>query len=75
MVIIVYAHNIETVEDLQIHVRDRRASFKQSLSVLQHVKKGSQTKSSIMFGRKKQVVSALIELRKNEVDVVTFKGV
>jgi hypothetical protein len=34
----VYAHNIETVEALQRFVRDHRANYKQSLSVLKHVK-------------------------------------
>lgn len=34
----VYAHNIETVEALQRFVRDRRANYAQSLSVLKHVK-------------------------------------
>ena len=49
----VYAHNIETVENLQIYVRDRRAGFKQSLSVLEHAKKVQPslvTKTSIMLG-------------------------
>lgn len=67
----VYAHNIETVQDLQwyppsvgIHggfrsvsvsrlVRDPRAGYKQSLSVLELAKKsvpGMVTKSSIMLG-------------------------
>lgn len=30
----VFAHNIETVERLQAEVRDRRANWRQSLSVL-----------------------------------------
>lgn len=34
----VYAHNVETVEALQRYVRDYRANYKQSLSVLHHVK-------------------------------------
>ncbi len=34
----VYAHNLETVEALQRFVRDHRANYKQSLSVLKHVK-------------------------------------
>eukprot|EP01129_Flabellula_baltica_P007003 TRINITY_DN2678_c0_g1_i1.p1 TRINITY_DN2678_c0_g1~~TRINITY_DN2678_c0_g1_i1.p1 ORF type:complete len:298 (-),score=65.50 TRINITY_DN2678_c0_g1_i1:263-1156(-) len=48
----VYAHNIETVERLQSVVRDRRASYKQSMSVLKHVKEVNPnmiTKSSIML--------------------------
>jgi len=35
----VFAHNIETVEPLQAFVRDRRANYKQSMSVLSHAKK------------------------------------
>ncbi|RKP11041.1 hypothetical protein THASP1DRAFT_12085 [Thamnocephalis sphaerospora] len=49
----VYAHNLETVEDLQRFVRDRRAGYRQSLSVLEHAKKvqpGLFTKTSIMLG-------------------------
>ena len=73
----VYAHNIETVEALTPQVRDRRATFRQSLKVLEHAKKeGVQvTKTSIMLGvgeTEDQVVDALRELRKVEVDVVTF---
>lgn len=34
----VYAHNIETVEALQRFVRDHRANYAQSMSVLRHVK-------------------------------------
>jgi lipoic acid synthetase len=49
----VYAHNIETVENLQPYVRDRRAGFKQSLSVLERAKKVKPTlitKTSMMLG-------------------------
>eukprot|EP01111_Echinosteliopsis_oligospora_P016170 TRINITY_DN6613_c0_g1_i2.p1 TRINITY_DN6613_c0_g1~~TRINITY_DN6613_c0_g1_i2.p1 ORF type:complete len:150 (-),score=50.63 TRINITY_DN6613_c0_g1_i2:58-507(-) len=49
----VYAHNVETVEGLQRWVRDRRANYKQSLSVLSHAKLSNPrliTKSSIMLG-------------------------
>jgi len=48
----VYAHNVETVEELTPYVRDRRATFRQSLKVLEHAKKeGVQiTKTSIMLG-------------------------
>jgi lipoic acid synthetase len=49
----VYAHNIETVEPLQRFVRDRRAGYQQSLSVLRHAKAVAPhliTKSSIMLG-------------------------
>lgn len=50
----VYAHNVETVEGLTPYVRDRRATFRQSLQVLSEVKrlKGDDiiTKTSIMLG-------------------------
>lgn len=73
----VYAHNVETVEALTPYVRDRRATFRQSLSVLEHAKKEGVrvTKTSIMLGvgeTEDQVMDALRELRKVDVDVVTF---
>jgi len=49
----VFAHNIETVERLQGRVRDRRANYAQSLSVLEAARRlqpGLVTKSSIMLG-------------------------
>ena len=49
----VYAHNMETVETLTAHVRDRRAKYRQSLKVLQHAKKSNPdviTKTSLMLG-------------------------
>uniref|UniRef100_A0A3B4BNA5 Lipoyl synthase, mitochondrial n=1 Tax=Periophthalmus magnuspinnatus TaxID=409849 RepID=A0A3B4BNA5_9GOBI len=49
----VYAHNVETVRELQRYVRDPRANFDQSLKVLQHAKKVKPTlltKTSIMLG-------------------------
>ncbi|KAH6900792.1 mitochondrial Lipoyl synthase [Thelonectria olida] len=76
----VYAHNVETVEELTPYVRDRRATFRQSLKVLEEVKKvrgkeGIITKTSIMLGlgeQEHEVQAALEELRKVDVDVVTF---
>jgi len=49
----VYAHNVETVEALTPMVRDRRATFRQSLSVLDAAKKAKEgliTKTSMMLG-------------------------
>lgn len=49
----VYAHNIETVEELTPMVRDRRAKFRQSLDVLRMAKETKPsliTKTSIMLG-------------------------
>ncbi|CAI4211159.1 unnamed protein product [Parascedosporium putredinis] len=76
----VYAHNVETVEALTPYVRDRRATFRQSLKVLEEVKRvrgkeGIITKTSIMLGlgeQEHEVMDALRELRKVDVDVVTF---
>ncbi|KAF2460192.1 hypothetical protein BDY21DRAFT_281136 [Lineolata rhizophorae] len=74
----VYAHNVETVEALTPGVRDRRASFRQSLSVLEAAKgarEGLLTKTSLMLGlgeTEDQIWDALRELRVIGVDVVTF---
>ncbi|KAI9021397.1 hypothetical protein CLU79DRAFT_861273 [Phycomyces nitens] len=74
----VYAHNIETVEALTPYVRDRRAGFRQSLSVLKHVKTVKPdmiTKTSIMLGcgeTDEEVLETLKELRKADVDCVTL---
>lgn len=74
----VYAHNVETVEELTLMVRDRRAKFRQSLSVLKHAKEAKPnliTKTSIMLGlgeTEDQLWATLRELRKADVDVVTF---
>ena len=49
----VYAHNIETVEELTSAVRDRRANFRQSLAVLRAAKETRPdliTKTSMMLG-------------------------
>ncbi|KAJ3335968.1 hypothetical protein HDU91_001953 [Kappamyces sp. JEL0680] len=74
----VYAHNIETVENLQPYVRDRRAGFKQSLSVLERAKSVNPslvTKTSMMLGlgeTDEEILHALKALRSIQVDVVTF---
>ncbi|KAF7307028.1 Lipoyl synthase, mitochondrial [Mycena indigotica] len=73
----VYAHNIETTEELTPYVRDRRASFRTSLAVLEKAKEVGVrvTKTSMMLGvgeTEDQVLRALKELRKSNVDVVTF---
>ena len=74
----VYAHNVETVEELTPMVRDRRAKFRQSLSVLRHAKTTKPsliTKTSIMLGLGEtgdQLWATLKELRAHGVDVVTF---
>ena len=74
----VYAHNIETVERLQRRVRDRRAGYAQSLSVLRRVKEVNGlalTKTSLMLGlgeTEDDVRRTMDDLRENGVDVLTF---
>ncbi|XP_056264927.1 lipoyl synthase, mitochondrial isoform X2 [Pseudoliparis swirei] len=74
----VYAHNVETVRELQRFVRDPRANFDQSLSVLRHVKKVEPTlltKTSIMLGlgeTDQQILDTLTELREARVDCLTL---
>ncbi|KAB1197782.1 MULTISPECIES: lipoyl synthase [Haloferax] len=73
----VIAHNIETVERLQWPIRDRRAGYEQSLSVLQYVTDNSDihTKTSIMLGlgeHAHEVYQTLSDLREADVDIVTF---
>lgn len=74
----VVAHNIETVRRLTPVVRDPRASYEQSLSVLRAVKEFSQrvyTKSSIMVGlgeTREEVVEAMKDLRSVGVDFLTI---
>lgn len=74
----VIGHNIETTEELTPVVRDKRASFEQSIFVLRNIKKiDSQilTKSSIMLGlgeTDEQILAALQELRLAGVGIVTI---
>lgn len=74
----VYAHNVETVERLQPFVRDPRANYKQSLSVLEYVKNNFSkvlTKTSIMVGlgeTSQEVVDTMKDLREIGVDCLTL---
>lgn len=74
----VFAHNLETVEALTPYVRDRRASFQQSLGVLERAKQANPdliTKTSLMLGfgeTEEQVEDALKQLRGVGCDIVTF---
>mmetsp|Transcript_4117 Transcript_4117/g.10801 ORF Transcript_4117/g.10801 Transcript_4117/m.10801 type:complete len:382 (-) Transcript_4117:226-1371(-) len=77
----VFAHNMETVERLQRHVRDNRANYAQSLQVLRaakrHAPEGKRllTKTSLMLGLGEtadEVVATMRDLRAAGVDVVTF---
>ncbi|NHJ02014.1 MAG: lipoyl synthase [Candidatus Heimdallarchaeota archaeon] len=74
----VMGHNIETTRAMTPMVRDKRASFDQSLQILDTIKRLDSnilTKSSIMLGlgeTSDQVFSALKELRLVDVDIVTI---
>lgn len=74
----VVAHNIETVERLTPKVRDRRATYRQSLRVLGVLKELSSrlyTKSSIMagFGETDEEISKTMDdLRTAGVDILTL---
>jgi len=73
----VLAHNVETVERLQWPVRDRRAGYEQSLSVLRQVVEGSEAyaKTSLMLGVGEydhEIYQTLADLRSVGVDIVTL---
>jgi lipoyl synthase len=73
----VIAHNIETTMSLTPSVRDPRAHYWQSLSVLKNAKKLTShiyTKSSIMVGlgeTEEEVRQAMVHLRQADVDFLT----
>jgi len=73
----VIAHNIETTMSLTPTVRDPRAHYWQSLSVLRNVKKLNPhfyTKSSIMVGlgeSEEEVTQSMVHLRQADVDFLT----
>lgn len=74
----VIAHNIETVERLTPTVRDRRATYRQSLDVLDYIKRNYphiHTKSSIMLGlgeTEEELLQAFRDLREVGVSVLTL---
>jgi lipoyl synthase len=74
----VVAHNIETVERLTPTVRDRRASYQQSLDVLAYLKQRPEklyTKSSVMVGLGEtdaELEQTFKDLRGVGVDVLTL---
>jgi len=74
----VFAHNVETVERLTPGVRDPRAKYRQSLSVLEHAKSSRAdlvTKTSIMMGlgeTEQEVLTTMKELRGAGVDCLTL---
>ncbi len=75
----VLAHNLETVRSVSPRVRDRRASYDRSLSVLARMRAaggpGLVTKSSIMLGLgepDEELRGALADLRSVGVDLLTL---
>ncbi|QCC51843.1 lipoyl synthase [Halapricum salinum] len=72
----VLAHNVETVERLQWPVRDRRAGYEQSLSVLRQIANADPyAKTSLMLGVGEydyEIYQALSDLRAVGVDIVTL---
>jgi len=74
----VVAHNVETVERLTPTVRDRRATYRQSLGVLAYLKARPErlyTKSSVMVGlgeTEAELLQTFRDLRQAGVDVLTI---
>jgi lipoyl synthase len=74
----VISHNIETVPRLTPKVRDARASYEQSLSVLKKIKDINSliyTKSSIMLGlgeSEEEVIQTIMDLRSVGVSILTI---
>ena len=74
----VFAQNVETVRRLTHPVRDARAGYEQTLSVLAHAKTrqpGVLTKTSLMLGigeTESEIRETLEDLRLRQVDIVTF---
>ncbi|GMU59819.1 MAG: lipoyl synthase [Myxococcaceae bacterium] len=74
----VVAHNLETVERLTPTVRDRRATYRQSLRVLEYLKGRPEklyTKSSVMIGLGEtdgELEQCFRDLRSAGVDVLTL---
>jgi lipoic acid synthetase len=74
----VLAHNLETVERLQASVRDRRASYRQSLAILAHAKQSGKvryTKTSLMLGlgeTEAEIGQAMDDARAAGVDIFTM---
>jgi lipoic acid synthetase len=74
----VFAQNLETVERLTRRVRDARAGYEQTLSVLEHAKRHRPqvlTKTSLMLGlgeTEAEIVRTLDDLKAIGLDIVTF---
>jgi len=76
--IVVYAQNVETVRRLTHPVRDPRASYERTLSVLEHAKRTRPdilTKTSLMVGlgeRDDEIEETMDDLRAIGVDILTL---
>jgi len=74
----VLAHNLETVRRLQRNVRDRRAGYDRSLSILRHAKQSEKvryTKTSLMLGlgeSEDEIAQAMDDARAAGVDIFTM---
>lgn len=73
----VFAQNIETVRSLTSLVRDPRAGYQQTLTVLKHAKtiRDISTKSSLMLGlgeTDSEIEQTMTDLLKHEVDFLTL---
>jgi lipoic acid synthetase len=74
----IIAHNIETTQELQGTVRDRRAGYRLSLEVLEFIKNKSphtHTKSSLMLGfgeTEDMVLRTFCDLKNAGVDIITI---
>ena len=74
----VFAQNVETVERLTHPVRDPRASYQQTIEVLQQAKRfepSALTKTSLMLGlgeTEDEIKQTMEDLRKAKVDILTM---
>jgi len=74
----VFAQNVETVKRLTHPVRDPRAGYEQTISVLAHAKKHRPdvlTKTSLMLGlgeRDNEILKTMDDLRAANVDILTL---
>lgn len=73
----VIGHNLETTKSLTKEIRDKRADYERSLSVLKYIKEksGIKTKSGLMVGlgeRKEEIILTLEDLKWAMVDIVTI---
>lgn len=74
----VIGNNIETIERLSSFVRDRRASYRQSLNVIRNVKKIDKniyTKSAMMLGigeKDEEVIQSMRDIREIGVDFLAI---